>query len=299
MKSWQRACVVFFFLVPTLSWSSQDINDHLGVRTRSMGGAGRAIASTNEALYLNPAGMSQYARFDFDMDYAFQLDNPLHVVGLSIVDSTSQPFAGGVDFHLALDPDNGNNSLSYLVAFALSSALIENTLFVGMTGNYDFLPTSIFDLAEVNRFGLDVGVLLRISGGISLAAVGYNLIPTNSRRLPLSVGFGAGLNIGGDMSTTRDLVGAFSGVTLAFDWLLRDLTAATGPENQMSTGLEGLLFSAMPVRFGYKYALQTKEHELSGGLGYVASSFGVEGFFEQNITLTQKRSFGIITRMLF
>src|SRR5262245_3843645 len=39
-----------------------DINETLGVRSRAMGGAGRAVSSTNEALYINPAGLSQFVR---------------------------------------------------------------------------------------------------------------------------------------------------------------------------------------------------------------------------------------------
>src|SRR5262245_14142779 len=77
-----------------------DINETLGVRSRAMGGAGRAVSSTNEALYINPAGLSQFVRFNLDADYVHRFTEATHWAGLSLVDSTSSPFAGGIDFHV-------------------------------------------------------------------------------------------------------------------------------------------------------------------------------------------------------
>jgi hypothetical protein len=117
--------------------------------------------------------------------------------------------------------------------------------------------------------------------------------------LPLSIGFGAALNLGGDSKSIKDLVGAFSGLTLAFDWLLSDLTAPGGYENILQTGAEYLLVDSVPLRFGYSYSLAKMEHDLSGGLGIITKDFGLEGFFEQNITATQKRSLGVVITLFF
>jgi len=296
------SCLVFCIgssLVASFSFAVQDVGTQLGVRSRAMGGAGRAIANTNEAMYLNPAGMSQSARFSLDTDYVYRLNDPVHFVGLSLVDSTTNPLAAGLDFHLGIDPTQGTKSLSYLGSLALSFVLVEEAIFLGATGKYAFLPRTLGDPIQVNQFGVDAGILIKLPKGLSLAATGYNLVPTNSRRLPLSVGLGAGLNLRDDSRAAHDLISAMSGLTVAFDWLLHDFSAPTGMDHQLSAGMEYLFFEAMPLRVGYSYSLARMEHELSGGFGYVSNDFGLEGFYEQNITLLENRSFGIVMRLLF
>lgn len=291
-----------FLLFAHFSFASQSINEQLGVRSRAMGGAGRAVSTTNEAMHINPAGLSQFQRFNLDADYTLRMNEPLHLLGVSLVDSTTSPLAGGVDFHLGVDSGSGSGALAYLGALALSYMVVENFIFVGGSAKYSFLPeikTGNNKDIQVNQFGLDAGILARLPYGFSLGAAGYNLVPTNSRRLPLSVGLGAGFNIGGTPTGSKDVLTALGGLTLAFDWLFRDLTAPTGLEHQLSAGAEYLLLDMVPLRVGYTLALAQMEHVVTSGLGFVVNNFGLDGFYEQNVSVFDKRSFGFTMRLFF
>lgn len=291
--------LVFLALIANASFATQNLSEQLGLRHRGMGGAGRAIATTNDAIILNPAGMGQFSRFNLDADYLYRVDDPLHLLGLSLVDSSTGPLAGGIDFHLGIDPNMGNKSLSYLGSLALGYTVVENILYVGATGKYSFLPKSANDPVQVNQFGLDFGLLGRFPFGLSLAAVGYNLVPTGSKRLPLSVGFGAAFNIGGTPAGATDPTEALGGLTLAADWLLRDLDSPTGLQNHFYVGGEYLLFNVVPLRVGYNANLAETEHAISVGTGFLFKDFGLDGFYEQNVSASNKRSFGGAMRIFF
>jgi hypothetical protein len=290
--------LVGFLFVP-LALASQDINEQLGVRSRAMGGAGRAISTTNEAIYLNPAALSQFRRFNLDADYVHRIDDPEHYVGLSLVDSTTDPFAGAVDFHLGIDPTKGSKSLAYLGSFALSMPVSSDYVYIGASVKYAFLPVSLADPVQVNQFDVDIGILVKVGYGLSLAAAAYNLVPTNSKRLPLSVAFGLGFSTNDTLDSATDFNAALSGLNIAVDWIMRDLTNATGFQNQLMTGIEYSLFSVVPLRAGYSYALETSEHLVTGGTGFASGDLGVDGFYEQNLTNLSDRSFGAAVRLLF
>lgn len=292
--------VISFILASSLMFASVslatlNVSEQLGIRSRAMGGAGRAVSTTNESMYLNPAAILQFKRFNLDTDYVHRVNDQDHFVGVSLVDSTSRPFAGGVDFHMAIDPSKGAKSMGYMGSFALAFPVAEDVFMIGSTLKYAFLPITVLD-TQVNNFTFDVGVLTRLPYGFSLAAVGYNLAPTNSKRLPLSVGFGLAFGTA-ELSGASDF-SALSGLTLAFDWLMRDLTAESGFENQLMAGAEFMLY-VVPLRAGYTYSLDTKEHVVTCGTGFASGDIGVDGFYEQNITRIDDRSFGVAVRLLF
>jgi len=294
-----RLFVFFTLLLSSLSnAATQDINETLGIRTRAMGGAGRAVATTNEALYLNPAGISQFSRFNLDGDYVHRFTEATHWSGVSLVDSTSTPFCGGVDFHMGINATQGSNSIAYLGSFALALPL--DRFHVGANVRYAYLPATLTD-SLVNQFSVDVGMLALFDYGLSAAVTGYNLVPTNSRRLPLSVGFGVAFRTDQVVVATKNpkLQDMMQGLTVAFDWILRDLTSPNGMQNAMMTGAEYTIASIFPVRAGYTYSLESNEHLFSCGTGFASNDFGIDVFYEQNITNTDDRSFGTAVRLLF
>lgn len=286
-------------LVASASFANLDLNSQLGVRSRAMGGAGRAISTTNEAIFLNPAGFSQFRRFNLDADYVHDVNDPEHLVGLTLVDSTAQPVAGAVDFHMIVDPSKGSKSLGYMGAFGASMPILGDYLYLGAVVKYSYLPIATLDPVQVNQFGIDTGLLAKLGYGLSFGVVGYNLVPTNSRRLPLSVGLGVAFSSDDSATSATDMGGALAGLNIAFDWIFRDLTSAAGMENQLMAGAEYLLASIVPLRVGYNYSLEKREHVLSCGTGFASGELGVDGFFEQNLTTTDDRSFGVAVRLLF
>jgi hypothetical protein len=279
--------------------SSSPIGEQLGIRSRAMGGAGRAVSTTNEALVLNPAGILQFKRFNLDGDYVHRMNEKEHYVGLSLVDARSRPFAGGVDFHLGIDPTQGNKSLGYIGSVALAYPVTEDRLMIGSTVRYAFLAPSTLGDLQVNQFTMDFGLLARLPYGFSFAAVGYSLVPTKSKRLPLSVGLGIAFNSDDFSPSATNFSTALSGITVAFDWMMRDLTSVTGFENQLMTGAEYPAFGIVPLRAGYTYSLDTREHVVTCGTGFASNDIGIDGFYEQNLTTLDDRSFGVAVRLLF
>ena len=55
------------------SWSDKLVfNERPGVRAQAFGGAYRAVATGNDAIYFNPAGMVFNKTYDLDAEYLYQ-----------------------------------------------------------------------------------------------------------------------------------------------------------------------------------------------------------------------------------
>ena len=65
-------------------------------RATSMGGAHAAIATGNDALTVNPAGLSQVRRYHFEIDGLYDSGFPAQAVMVSLVDAISGPVASGL-----------------------------------------------------------------------------------------------------------------------------------------------------------------------------------------------------------
>ena len=64
-----------------------DAQDFIGTRARSVGEAYRAIADGNDAIYMNPAGLTLLPRYSPEVHYNFSLYKQDHQVDASMVDS--------------------------------------------------------------------------------------------------------------------------------------------------------------------------------------------------------------------
>src|SRR5256885_5392130 len=67
-------------------------------RATAMGGAQSAIATSNDALAVNPAGLSQSKRYHFELGGIYDAHYPAQGVLASIVDSASSPVGSGILF---------------------------------------------------------------------------------------------------------------------------------------------------------------------------------------------------------
>src|SRR3954464_11701665 len=65
-------------------------------RASGMGGAHSAIATSNDALTVNPAGLAQAKRYHVEVDGVFDARFPAQGVIASIVDSASTPVGSGI-----------------------------------------------------------------------------------------------------------------------------------------------------------------------------------------------------------
>ncbi len=293
--------IIFCFAVLISLWADNilagkdvAIIEQQGVRAQSMGGAYRAVANGNDAIHFNPAGLNFFRRFNVDADYLYQDRGGFHWTGLSLSDSMTSVLAAGLDVHIGVDSQK-SGELSYLAGFSIAYPLFE-VLSLGATIRYAYLPKMLSE-EVVNQVTGDVGLMLKFPFGLSLAAVGYNLIPILSKRLPLSVGLGAAFNIGGKPGFATNPIAAYSGFTIAVDWLMRDLTTKDKIEHQLSVGGEYYLLDMIPMRIGYTWSMLDQAQRMSAGLGILFQSLEIDGLFQQDLSHLQYRNFGVALRM--
>src|SRR5438128_3674658 len=67
-------------------------------RATAMGGAHSAIATSNDALTVNPAGLSQIRRYHLEVDGVTDPRFPAQGLMISIVDTASSPVGTGLLF---------------------------------------------------------------------------------------------------------------------------------------------------------------------------------------------------------
>ncbi|MBI3179837.1 MAG: hypothetical protein HYZ27_09265, partial [Deltaproteobacteria bacterium] len=91
-----------------------------GVRSAAMGGAHRGLGTSNDTLYLNPAGMSLASRYSVEMDYRFSNFDELYRLAATVVDSKSGPVAGGLGYTYVWGNEDGADPALHRVVLALS-----------------------------------------------------------------------------------------------------------------------------------------------------------------------------------
>ena len=70
------------------------------IRSLAMGGAHRALGTSNDTLQLNPAGLAIQTRYAIELHYAWSEKFKESRANASAVDSKSGPVAGGLGYEL-------------------------------------------------------------------------------------------------------------------------------------------------------------------------------------------------------
>jgi len=162
-----------------------------GVRSLSMGGAHRGLGTTNDTLYLNPAGMALGRRYSVEMGYGYSPFDELTRLNASVVDSKSGPVAGSIAYtHDRGDADGVDAAVHRIymgAAYPLSEAfaleLQPRTSAANLVDNGDRRKLSLYTG--------DVGIITRLGQGVGVGLTAHNVVKTEMTRLtPLT--FGAG-----------------------------------------------------------------------------------------------------------
>jgi hypothetical protein len=299
-------------LAPLVAASGVRAQDFVGTRALSMGEAYRSIASSNDAIYFNPAGLVLVQRYSPEIHYQLNLANEEHQADTSIVDSKTSQFAAGVAYTFDGRQFSKRASLQHTATLAVAYPFFEKMLCVGAGLKY----VNVWDAVVgnyLNALSADLGVLSRLPFGVSLAGVGYNLIPIRSARVPMSAGFAGSIDLGplsaiiwgGEptfgpmqsaagmpMMTADGIRGPLSGLVLAFDWHLR-FFSLEGPQHRLSTGIEYLAFEMVPIRAGYQWLQETDDHFVSVGSGFIIPYFGLDVGLQQSVNNWDRRTFAV------
>jgi len=241
--------------------NAQDLS---GTRALGMGDAFRAVASSNEAIYLNPAGMALSSKYEIDLAYAFDRGDSLSRFNGSIVDSKTTRLATGLAYtRLTGDGLHGELSgsivnLAFGVPLADRIALGFGLKYLGFSG-----PD------RTNAVTGDVGLLLRPVEWISLGAVAYNVIDVNSREAPFRAG--GGIAIGSDTA-----------FRLAFD-TVADFADPDRTGLTFHAGGEYLFDGMMAIRAGFIRRDLEDRNFATAGLGFVSGAAAIEAAYVQSL----------------
>ena len=245
------------------------LRDASSVRSAGMGNATRGFASSDEALWVNPAGMSAAPRFNINASASFEVpkDRGLQLYTVGAIDSklnadTSFPLAGGVSYTYYRSGYGEEKRTGSIVLLGLSLALWYENLTLGVTGKYLKLDGAV----DTNAVTMDVGLVLRPIDILSIGAVGYNLIGVNSEEARRAWGFGIAL--GSDKS-----------FRLAFDAKLEKDQEDKWAVSYYGGG-EYLIAGMFMPRVGYTWDALRDTHKVGGGLSVFVSGFAVEAAYQ-------------------
>lgn len=269
------AATISVTLMISQSAGNEVYEEFVGVRSSSMGSAHRGLGTSNDTLYLNPAGMAITQRYSIDAIYGYSKLNDLNRFNASIVDSKSGRIAGGVGLthtrgdEAGLDPRL--NRFHGALAYAITPELALGLNVKHLRGSLATLPAPIVpdEHNEVRVWNGDIGVMLRL-GSVGLGLVYQNALNVDDNdKLFTPRTFGGGVGF------------SQSNVTLTGDVVAERRDDST----ELSFGLGGEYFvlDAIALRLGYRLApvaenttTANDENIISGGFGYITRKGAID-----------------------
>jgi len=226
-------------------------------RATAMGGAHAAIATGNDALTVNPAGISQQRRYHIEVDGLYDPHFPAQALIISVADTTSTPVGTGFLFSRWGSGQAEGRGEGWYGGFAYSYAVGGRYLLGGETKYYRFTTPD----GLVRQFAQDFGILVR-SGSFGYAAVVQNVSTSAVPGFPLTT---TGAIAWGTDATWH----------LAIDYKA-DLSDTQNVKHRGSGGLEFLVGESIALRGGVTWDATHDLWWVSGGVGLLTDKAGVQ-----------------------
>lgn len=175
-----------------------------GVRAVAMGGARVALATDNDAITLNPAGIAAGRMYSVEVGYADDLRDSERLLSASVVDSQTSELAAGFGYHnFKRRPEwaaAGKQRLrGQRFDLALAGATAQQLAF-GVSGRYVIVQRQDEAGNNADKFKLftaDAGLVYRPSPHVAVGVSGTNLVPSKRPELRPEVAGGVGFQIVG------------------------------------------------------------------------------------------------------
>jgi hypothetical protein len=232
-------------------------------RATAMGGAHIAVSTGNDALTVNPAGISQQRRYHLEVDGVMDPHFPAQALMVSVLDTVSAPVGTGLLFSRWGSGQPGGRGEGWYGALAYSSVV--GGFFVGGETKYIHFATPD---GQVTQFAQDAGFLVR-KGTFSWGAVVQNLSTSAIPAFPITSGLGIA------WGTDRDW-------HLAFDYRA-DLSDTSHIKHRGAGGLELLFGDSIAMRGGATWDATADLWWLSGGLGFLTDKGGAQLVFRRRL----------------
>lgn len=249
---------------PALALNPPGAQDLFGTRSLSMGNAFRAVASSNEALIFNPAGVAVGRRYEIDGTYGFSPGDRLGLLNVSVVDSKSSPFGAGIAYsHLSGTGDllDASGSIVHLgLGFPLGTR-------VAWGVGFKYLGFSRPE--ESSAITADLGLLIRPVEILTLGVVAYNVVDIANEQAPFRMG--GGVSLGTDSTFRLAVDGVFA------------MDEADPFGTTYHVGGELFVDRVLPIRLGYERREGEDRHFATAGVGWVTHLAGLEAAYAQGL----------------
>ncbi|OGQ92217.1 MAG: hypothetical protein A2289_26150 [Deltaproteobacteria bacterium RIFOXYA12_FULL_58_15] len=247
-----------------------------GTRSHAMGGAHRGVGTSNDTLYLNPAGMALGRRYTVELNYGYSPFDGLSDLNISAVDSKSGPVAGGLSYtHTRGDGEGVDAGLHRIyIGFAYP---LSDSIAVGITGRH-VRGTFMEDGKErdLELYTGDVGIMLKLADSFGVGVAAHNVIKEKmTRMVPLTIGAGVSFSTGAFVAAAD------------FEFDTRD------SDNELQTyrlGAEYFVGDAFPIRVGFNNAPFTRsdgasknEYVITAGTGWINNGGAIAISFHRSV----------------
>ena len=254
-------CGLLALSLPRVS-SASIYDEFTGIRSAAMGGAHRAVGTSNDALMLNPAGMAMAKRYAVEMNYGYSKLDDLSRAQLSAIDSKSSPIAAGVGYTYVRGDDKGVDPGMHWVYFGSAFRIAQNLAFGFSTKHIRGSYKEEDIKKEVEVYTRDNGLQLIVGNMFSFGLSYHNLVETDVPELtPPTVGVGLALG--------------WRSLLFSADVDI-DITDTDAPGFINRAGGEWFLQKTVPLRVGYtrqgfvdKDNIPGEENLVTLGLGYL------------------------------
>lgn len=284
------------FLVVVLGPGIAAAQTYEGARLLGFADSQRALASDNNAIYVNPAGLAMSQFYSVELGYFDDFEGTDRRFNASIVDSQAGPIAGGLAYTYTtrrpdgVADDSPRRFDGHRVELALATLLAENVSF-GVNNRYvafnrrpdaDADPDTSFQV-----FQIDAGLQWRLTEGLAVGLAGYNLNKSDRPEMPISWGAGLG----------------YQAPWFAVEFDVRYNAQVGKP--RFSGALEAILAEVVLLRGGAAYDRLDDSWAISAGAGFFVERFGIDVGYRQRLTGDElrdygsERIFGISMRALF
>jgi hypothetical protein len=233
-------------------------------RATSMGGAHAAIASGNDALAVNPAGLSLGRKYHLEIDGVYDSRFPAQAVLASLVDSTSGPVASGLLWSRWASGQPSGRGEGWSLGLGYSGPVGQG-LYLG--GETKFLRYHTPD-GLVQKWAQDVGFLSK-RGNFSWATVLQNISTDKIPLFPLT-------------AVAAVAWGSDTDWHLAFDYKA-DLSDTSNVKSRLAAGAEVLVGDALALRGGATWDATAKQWWLSAGVGLLTEKGGVQVVWRRRV----------------
>jgi hypothetical protein len=265
---------------PEVGYNYQEIET---ARIAATNGALRANSTSTDALFDNPANMSAARVYHLAALADIWPESKRQSYGAAAVDSvgSSARVAGGLGATYNTQDSDGVDRKWTDIRFALSYPF-SDSFYMGVGGRYLTLTQNgagplgttaatggLVGKHIITGLTLDAGATVKPTDGLSISIVGTNLNNPGNGFQPM--GLAGGIGFGKEtFSLEGDLAADFT------TWERTTVRAMAGGEL--------LLGDHFPLRGGYRYDDGAKSHSISGGLGYVDTTFGAEFAIRRVVT---------------